>query len=868
LVFPNISFEEIDQTPRQLSPATTNRIGVVGRFLKGPRNVFQLIDAASLAKKYGKTGREFSGSGSGSIAIQTAADQGANDFGVVRVMGSGLNSGAYLKFDVENTNVIGVSETVTVYSTAFKIPFVGNGVDKSIDVANDFAAVMRKGLFDFSDVSTDGNIVTIRTSNPNALNMPIRFAMRTYNIDPQNPGNDSAQSNTKISIRYAEQASLLRVDAGGTIALAADTSLSSEIRLINGSISLRFDVTATANSSARIHVLLGADAITQKNITDAPKLVEALIANANARHLGFSLQPLTLDPEALLIRTGIEDALEGDSSKFLVTRVSNEDSTPVDTNLVMQTKIDSPGVDFEALNAGAISKLGGAIQGPKRAFETVRLFKFIRSEITATVAKEGVDADKKTKISLTGGEIALGDSGNLSLGNLDIVVSNEEDKIIYAYKDNSGTLKLSMGATTYRVREGEIKLGTYTKGVPGVFTPAPVVNGDVLMIEANAEGAWGNNIQANVSYGTDGNITVVLSYSDNYSDNQISEPYSFKLTDDGVLDDGQYPMVVATKNSDIARIFYVGKTPENKSASIATFNGRLTRGYDGPDPSIEDWVKAIKVLGQNQANIIIASGNSNPRVRSELIAQAESSDEVTGLRIAVLSADRRLSVPAARELTQNLDSKYAVMVAGHCSYSKRNDLAPLSVPPDGFYAGHLAMTPFQISPAARSSSPAFIGVSAVDVQNPGTLSYNEFTKARVEMIIPDQVTGVFHCLNGLSLSKETSWKWISLRRTYNYIRSNAFARLQFAKSEPNNSALRENIKLSLRNLLYLMKSAGEIENFSDIKVDDENNPPAQAAAGILRVDIFFTPVYPADFIKVGLHRSVVPVSLTVATGTV
>jgi hypothetical protein len=258
---------------------------------------------------------------------------------------------------------------------------------------------------------------------------------------------------------------------------------------------------------------------------------------------------------------------------------------------------------------------------------------------------------------------------------------------------------------------------------------------------------------------------------------------------------------------------------------------------------------------------LIASGSTLPQVRNALIRQAEESDETSGLRIAVLSADRRLSPHAAGTLTQYMDSKHAVMVGGHVTYNGRDDLMPLSVPPDGFYAGHLAVTPIHVSPAGRTSSPAFKNITAVDIPSPGTLAYNEYTKARIEMIIPDQISSSFHCLNGRSLSKDPAWAWISLRRTYNYIRSNAFSILQFAKSEPNSAQLRSRVSSSISNFMYLMRAAGQIESVVKIQADDENNTPKQVAAGILRVDIYFVPVYPADFIKVGIHRRVIPIAL-------
>lgn len=864
LVFPNISFDESDVGAREIVPVAGNRIGVIGRFLKGPRNKFELVDREIFPKKYGKTKDH-----NGSIAMQTAMDQGANDFGVVRVMGSGINAGAYVKFTLPaDQPAIDSNEKITLFGTCFVIPFVGNGVTKQDVIARNFANAFN-GRFADASVTVNNDVVRIEAQK--FQDLPIKIFISNYTTDQPDTSHG-------ISIKYGNTPN----DVSGTNGqdmLTASASTSETVRLNGGQIALKFKVDPGAsanNSSCRIHVMIGADVVTEAGVTNMPNLIYKLSESISARKLGFQTEPVLTSPSTMFIRTRIEDPELGNKSRFLVQRSAVTGNK--DANLEMSTKtIDPSSVSFSVFTDSSIQRFGGAISGPSAGFITVRRDKYIRSSINATSA-EG-SSNTKTKITFAAGEVALGVNSKFALGvdlNVDsrsIEVDNTADKVI-VLKNVNGTYSLDSKSVTDPILTNEIKLGTFLNStkqtdVTKRFVAEPAINGDVLRIQAISEGKWSDNLTVSVSPGPDNLISVVLRYRDVYRDNDVDESYSIYLNNPGTLDESKpYPMVVATRSSSLAHIFYVGDDEQNKSVPIQPILTPLALGggTDGPDPSVEDWRAAIKVMEQNPVNILIASGNTSIQVVNDLIAQAENSDETTGLRIAVVCADRRLSPGMAKELTKNLDSKHAVMVAGYATYTGRADLMPLSVPPDGFYAGHLAVTPFHVSPAARTSSPSFRNISAVDIPSVGSLAYNEYSRARIEVIIPDQVTGSFHCLNGLSLSKDVAWKWISLRRTYNYIRSNSFSALQFAKSEPNSPELRKRILASLSNFMYIMESSRQIDSLQQIKIDEENNPASQVALGILRVDIFFTPIYPADFIKVGLHRSVIPVSLTVSTG--
>jgi len=635
-----------------------------------------------------------------------------------------------------------------------------------------------------------------------------------------------------------------------------------------------------------VHVLVGAETLVTQGISLASTIVSELTANISDRRL--SVVP-TIDSDGITVHleSRFDASLLGDRVRRypLIAVAQYVNGIPAVIGygtanaLAVQQRPAVAGTNFAALDNATCVAMGGGLRGPVKGSCTFRRNQFVRAVATGSLAAGSGSNNGKAVLTLSGGEVTIGAQAKLELADLTCVMnvgqpeSGVAQSLVVAEYSN-GAVKLS---TVNTPAANQVVIGKYVltgnydaNNNLGVFDTAEVglaVNGDILRVEASSEGVWANNLSVTVSPGAADFIIITARYLQPDNVNYVFEEFNVQLKDAASLNNAvPYPELLATANSSLIKVFYVGGTEEGKLAKLYNETQVVGGGFDGPPPNAQDYINVIQAMAIDPVNILIASGNTHPDVRRALINQAEASDEISGLRIAVLTADRRLSPSMAANLTQGLDSAHAVMVGGWVTYAGRTDLAPKSVPPDGFYAGHLAATSrIEVSPAARTSSPSFKNIKEVDIPSPGTQAYNAYTKARVEMIIFDQVTGVFHCLNGRSLSVDSAWQWVAIRRVYNYIRANIFQNLQFAKSEPNNAALQRQVAGAVDQFLFLMKTNQQILDYQPTKVDSENNPPNLVAQGMLRVDMFFSPVYPADFITVGLHR-VIPVSLTVQTG--
>lgn len=426
---------------------------------------------------------------------------------------------------------------------------------------------------------------------------------------------------------------------------------------------------------------------------------------------------------------------------------------------------------------------------------------------------------------------------------------------------------------------------------------ATVVDGTTMLLEADAAGAAGNAIQfslaileangltltgasntnTNLNGGFDGPKAaekttgdiklvaasegpLVIDYK--WSAGKAAGTYDLELKDDegnvenytlsfaaGELVNGNE--FAKLRTSAIARAHFVG-TDLATAVPPTLEAGSLEGGSVGAPITEDDYLNALRVLAKANVNVIFAPGQVSDNIRAALLAQAENSTILGGLRVAVLNADKGLQVEAAKDAATGYDTATgsAVMVAGWCTYAGQPRLEELSVSPDGFYAGHLAATPLHVSPSARSSSPYFKTVVAVDTESNET-AFEEYTNGRLEAIVLDPSTGGYHCLNGRTLSSDSAMYYMCVRRKANQIKTDIYFASQTLKSEPKSGSLLDAIAGMVNGYLGEQALKGEINEGGLRSI-------RKTATGV-RTDFDWYPVYPADEIDYGMYRQAMDV---------
>lgn len=284
-------------------------------------------------------------------------------------------------------------------------------------------------------------------------------------------------------------------------------------------------------------------------------------------------------------------------------------------------------------------------------------------------------------------------------------------------------------------------------------------------------------------------------------------------------------------------------------------------GYNQDLPNEQDYIDAVRRLESTDCAIIAAPGAYLQDVRyegavSELIAQAERSTPINGLRIAVVSAPPRLSRSRARSVSALVSSERVVIVSGWSTVmGTRGRLGVNASESTGFYAGKLATTQPHVSPASMTLSGPVNGVISVDSNNePDYL--DELTRARIEVLFLDPGVRAFKFLNGRTSSVDPNRTYVSIRRTMDQIITDLYINLQWVRSMPHDRSLRNIVRDSCDAYLRDQLRNGHIMGFNPTICDETNNTMDDVRLGRLNVTISVVPLYPADYVILNVIRDV------------
>jgi hypothetical protein len=105
-----------------------------------------------------------------------------------------------------------------------------------------------------------------------------------------------------------------------------------------------------------------------------------------------------------------------------------------------------------------------------------------------------------------------------------------------------------------------------------------------------------------------------------------------------------------------------------------------------------------------------------------------------------------------------------------------------------------------------------------------------------------------------TLSTNVIWLYVNVRLLFNYVKSSLKSGLRWVVQEPNDEALWNKVKYNSVTpfLMGLWRRGafgpGSPDEVFTVKVDAENNPPANIQQGIFNVEVYFYPSRPAETI--------------------
>jgi phage tail sheath protein FI len=228
--------------------------------------------------------------------------------------------------------------------------------------------------------------------------------------------------------------------------------------------------------------------------------------------------------------------------------------------------------------------------------------------------------------------------------------------------------------------------------------------------------------------------------------------------------------------------------------------------------------------------------------------------ELMGDRMAILDPPPGLNAQQIRDWRVNdagYDSKYAALywpwVKSFDPVSGKN----IHVPPSGAMAGIWARSDATRGVHKAPANEVIRG--AVDLEL-------RITKAEHDLLNPVGIN-VLRAFPGRgirvwgarTLSSDPSWRYINVRRLFNYVEGSILQGTQWVVFEPNDPQLWGRMIRTINSFLYRVWADGALfgNNQSQafyVKCDDETNPSETIEAGQVVCEIGIAPVKPAEFV--------------------
>lgn len=243
------------------------------------------------------------------------------------------------------------------------------------------------------------------------------------------------------------------------------------------------------------------------------------------------------------------------------------------------------------------------------------------------------------------------------------------------------------------------------------------------------------------------------------------------------------------------------------TSAQATFT--LTGGDDGLEPDATAYQTALALLETiDDISIVAAPGhstNSNfAAIQQALLTHVETQ---TKYRIAILDTPDGNTPGEALDVRSRMDSTHAALyypwiVVANPAARPGNELIPkqVALPPSGFVAGIYARTDITRGVWKAPANEVVFGALRFE---------RDITFGQQELLNPQGV----NCLRSFygrgnrvwgarTASSDPEWKYVNVRRYFNYLEHSIDRATQWAVFEPNGEALWANIRETVSAFLY------------------------------------------------------------------
>ena len=426
---------------------------------------------------------------------------------------------------------------------------------------------------------------------------------------------------------------------------------------------------------------------------------------------------------------------------------------------------------------------------------------------------------------------------------------------VYGYFNNGGTL-------CFVVRVGDESAGDAPP--PPVVAEITAKAGSGATLKAIARDASAEGLSVDVADGPDDTFTITVKKG---SDEEKFEGLTLSRGAKNALEvvNKQSKLItleeVAVKGAAIAeRIPAAGSyalapattmalapvSPEHYSGNTADRTG--LGGLEAVDQVT--MICAPDVMAAYQQGALDADGVK--AVQLAMIAHAER----MGDRVAIIDPLPSLNAQQAYDWRMNgagYDSKYAAMYYPWVQVANPfpGGASTQMVPPSGHMAGVWARNDGERGVHKAPANEILRGVLGLELQlTPSEQGVLNPVGVNCIRAFPGRGIRVW---GARTLSSDPSWRYLNVRRLFNYIEKSIYNGTQWAVFEPNDQMLWAKMRRDVGAFLKRNWMAGALfgatpEQAFFVKCDEENNPSITRDAGQLFIDIGIAPVKPAEFV--------------------
>jgi phage tail sheath protein FI len=237
-------------------------------------------------------------------------------------------------------------------------------------------------------------------------------------------------------------------------------------------------------------------------------------------------------------------------------------------------------------------------------------------------------------------------------------------------------------------------------------------------------------------------------------------------------------------------------------------------------------------------------------VQSMMIAHCEH----MGDRVAILDCPPDLTPQEVKQWRMDVtgfDSSYAAMYYPWIEVMDPVTNQPIAVPPSGHVAGLWA----------RSDNTRGVHKAPANEVLQGAIGLSfQLTKGEQDTLNPFGINCIrsfpgrgIRVWGARTLSSNPSWRYINVRRLFNYVEKSIENGTQWVVFEPNDRRLWARVRRDASAFLKTVWRDGALfgstpEEAFYVKCDDELNPPESRDLGRLIIEIGMSPVKPAEFV--------------------